>query len=54
VNTHLLNNTVAWSQTIKDSGYKPHNIVELVKDKLYNADINIVLETISFLNLFGF
>ena len=39
---------------IKDTGYKPNNIVELIKDKLYQEDINIVLEAITILDLFGF
>jgi hypothetical protein len=54
VDTHILNNILPWSKMIKDSGYKPDNIVELIKDKLNSGDINTVLETISILDLFGF
>jgi hypothetical protein len=39
---------------ILDSGYKPNNIIDLVKDKLNDGDINIVLEAITILDLFGF
>jgi hypothetical protein len=54
VDTQILNNILPWSKMIKDSGYKPDNIVELIKDKLNSGDINTVLETISLLDLFGF
>jgi hypothetical protein len=54
VDTNLVNNIGAWSKTIKDSGYKPDNIVELIKEKLNSKDINIVLETINLLDIFGF
>ncbi len=50
----MINNIGAWSKTIKDSGYKPDNIVELIKEKLNSRDINIVLETINLLDIFGF
>jgi hypothetical protein len=54
VDALVVNNIGAWSKMIKDSGYKPDNIVELVKDKLNSEDINITLETISLIDLFGF
>ncbi len=50
----MVNNIGAWSKTIKDSGYKPDNIVELIKEKLNSKDNNIVLETINLLDIFGF
>jgi hypothetical protein len=54
VDTNVVNNIGAWSKTIKDSGYKPDNIVELIKEKLNSKDNNIVLETINLLDIFGF
>jgi hypothetical protein len=39
---------------IKDSGYKPQNIENLVKEKIKSKEIKEVLDAISLLNLFGF
>jgi hypothetical protein len=39
---------------IKDSGYKPQNIENLVKEKIKSKLIKEVFEAISLLNLFGF
>ncbi len=39
---------------IKDSGYKPQNIENLVKEKIWGNVIIEVLDAISLLNLFLF